>query len=107
MRPRAQQSERPFRFVSEVQLAVCREFGVSELAMLSRRRERKVAVARMVAVYLTRQTTKLSTPQIGRQFGGLDHSSVIHAIRRVEELATADPDLGDRVVALSKRFYGA
>jgi len=74
-----------------IQAAVCRQFGVTTLDLMSARRGREVARPRQLAMWLARHTTLLSLPDIGRGFGR-DHTTVIHAIKRVEELLRTDPD---------------
>ncbi len=72
--------------------AVAAEFGITPHEMDSRNRTARVARARMTAAYLCRTTIvpELSLPNIGRQFGR-DHSTIIHACRRVAELSASDP----------------
>jgi len=68
------------------------------------RRQQNVARARQVAMYLTRRITALSYPVIGEKFGGKDHSTVINAEQRIEELMTEDPDLSKTVQSLFRRL---
>jgi Bacterial dnaA protein helix-turn-helix len=68
-------------------IAYCaRLFRVTKDDILSRRREARQAMARQSAMWLTKHTTKLSLPEIGRRFEGRDHTTVIHACRRVDKL---------------------
>ena len=68
------------------------------------RRQQNIARARQVAMYLTRRITALSYPVIGEKFGGKDHSTVINAEQRIEELMTQDPDLSRTVQSLFRRL---
>lgn len=83
--------------VGAIKAEVCRAFNVRPIEMVSHRRARAVARPRQVAMYLARELTPLSLPAIGRHFGNRDHTTVMSALRRVEELAAADADFGARV----------
>jgi chromosomal replication initiator protein len=74
--------------------------------MLSARRARAVARPRQVAMYLTKQLTPRSLPEIGRKFGGRDHTTVMHAIRRIEELRAVDAALNDDIELLRRLLTG-
>ena len=65
--------------------------------MLSARRSRAVARPRQIAMYLSKQLTTRSLPEIGRKFGGRDHTTVIHAVRKVESLRESDPSIEEDV----------
>jgi chromosomal replication initiator protein len=65
--------------------------------MCSRRRSREVMLPRQVGMYLARQLTSLSLEQIGAYFGGRDHSTVLHACRKVEQALTSDAHLSGAV----------
>jgi chromosomal replication initiator protein len=83
-----------------IQRVVAGEFGVT-LDLLAAYDRRPGAVrARQWGMYLTRELTDESLPSIGRAFGGRDHSTVIHACRRVEEQLRADPDAQERLMRL-------
>jgi chromosomal replication initiator protein len=70
--------------------------------MTSSRRSRIVARPRQVAMYLSKQLTAHSLPEIGRKFGGRDHTTVMHACRRIEELLASDRALGEDVELLRR-----
>jgi len=76
--------------IAEIQHAVAQRFGVPMLEMVSERRAQRVARPRQVAMYLSREMTPYSLPAIGKHFGGRDHTTVMHACRRVEELKARD-----------------
>src|SRR3546814_1796174 len=67
------------------------------LERFSARRARVVARPRQIAMYLAKRLTTRSLPEIGRKFGGRDHSTVIHAVRRIEELRDSDRDVDGAV----------
>jgi len=74
--------------------------------MHSARRSRAVARPRQVAMYLAKQLTPRSLPEIGRKFGGRDHTTVMHAVRKVEELRTADSSFAEDVELLRRMLEG-
>lgn len=85
--------------VDKIQRAVCEEFGVTLNDMVSKRRARAIARPRQVAMYLSKKLTKRSLPDIGRRFGGRDHTTVMHAVKRIKELRADDPTFNSRVEA--------
>jgi chromosomal replication initiator protein len=79
--------------VERIAQRVCRYFQLAPAQIRSRRRSREVMLPRQVGMYLTRQLTSLSLEQIGAYFGGRDHSTVLHACRKVEQALTSDAHL--------------
>jgi chromosomal replication initiator protein len=79
-------------------------FRLSEDDLLSRSRKQKVAKARQIAMYLCRELTEDSYAHIGTRFGGRDHSTVIHAYRKIEEKVEENPDLQEDVSTLQSRL---
>ncbi|PSQ95678.1 MAG: chromosomal replication initiator protein DnaA [Bacteroidetes bacterium SW_9_63_38] len=79
-------------------------FRLSEDDLLSRSRKQKVAKARQIAMYLCRELTEDSYAHIGTRFGGRDHSTVIHAYRKIEEKVENDTDIQEDVSALQSRI---
>ena len=86
--------------VEEIQQAAAASFGLSRAELVAPGRAATPLRARQVAILLTRELTDLSLPQIGRVFGGRDHSTILNAIRRAESEVDADPELRDRVAEL-------
>jgi chromosomal replication initiator protein len=78
------------RSIDEIQAAACEHFGVSPQELLSTTRTPRVAWPRQVAMYLARELTGESLPSIGRQFGGRDHTTVLHACRRTSTRIASD-----------------
>jgi chromosomal replication initiator protein len=76
--------------IDEIQKKVAEHYNVRVADMHSARRSRSVARPRQVAMYLAKQLTPRSLPEIGRKFGGRDHTTVIHAVRKIEELSAYD-----------------
>lgn len=84
--------------------ATAHDFRVSVSDLKGPRRHRNVTVPRQVAMFLSRQLTDASLPQIGSAFGGRDHTTVINALKRVEALREADTDFGARIERLRKQL---
>jgi chromosomal replication initiator protein len=81
----------------DVREQVARAWGVSTDGLQSKKRTKDLTVPRQVAMYLIKELFQLSLVEIGKLFGGRDHSTVIHSISRVEEELAADPDFRERV----------
>jgi chromosomal replication initiation ATPase DnaA len=90
--------------IADIQEAVARHFGVTVIDIVSARRTADVVWPRQIAVYLARTLTTKSLPEIGRAFGGRDHSTSLHAIRKVARRLEVDEALRAAVAALSKRL---
>ncbi|HEX6441663.1 MAG TPA: chromosomal replication initiator protein DnaA [Stellaceae bacterium] len=88
--------------IDEIQKRVAEHFNIKMAEMTSSRRARAVARPRQVAMYLAKQLTSRSLPEIGRKFGGRDHTTVMHAVRKVEELVIADRALAEDVEVLRR-----
>ena len=86
--------------VDSIQKQVAAHYGIRVSEMFSARRARNIARPRQVAMYLTKNLTSLSYPEIGRQFGGRDHTTVMHAVKTIETLILSDSRLGEDVVLL-------
>ena len=90
--------------MDEIQRAVAEHYGLKKEDLLSERRTRSIARPRQAAMYLAKQLTTRSYPDIGRRFGGRDHTTVLHAVRRIEELKAIDPALAQDVEALTRKL---
>jgi chromosomal replication initiator protein len=88
--------------IEEIQKRVAEHFNIKVSDMHSARRSRAVARPRQVAMYLAKQLTPRSLPEIGRKFGGRDHTTVMHAVRKVEELRAADASFAEDVELLRR-----
>ena len=86
--------------VDRIQKAVCEEFRVTLTDMTSKRRARVIARPRQVAMYLSKKLTKRSLPDIGRRFGGRDHTTVMHAVKRIDSLRAEDPAFNAQIEAV-------
>ena len=78
-------SDPPPRSIAEIKAAACEQFGISGEELISTTRTARLAWPRQVAMYLARELTHESLPAIGREFGGRDHTTVLHAWRRTEQ----------------------
>jgi len=88
--------------IDEIQKRVAEHYNIRSADMHSARRAREIARPRQVAMYLCKMLTPRSLPEIGKKFGGRDHTTVIHAIRRIEELSVADKTLAEDVAILTR-----
>ncbi len=86
--------------IEEIQKKVSQHFNIKMSDMSSARRSRTVARPRQVAMYLSKNLTSRSLPEIGRRFGNRDHTTVIHAVRKVEELMNKDASFDEDVQLL-------
>jgi chromosomal replication initiator protein len=92
--------------IAEIQERVAEHFGIWLGEMRSGRRFRRVARPRQVAMYLARELTGRSLPAIGRAFGGRDHTTILHALRRVEALMANNPQIAMAVRELREVLRG-
>ncbi len=92
--------------IDDIQKQVASHFNVRVADMHSARRARSVARPRQVAMYLAKQLTSRSLPEIGRKFGGRDHTTVMHAVRKIDELREIDPAFAEDVELLRRMLEG-
>jgi chromosomal replication initiator protein len=88
--------------IDEIQKRVAEHYNIRLADMHSARRARAVARPRQVAMYLCKQLTPRSLPEIGRKFGGRDHTTVMHAVRKIEELRGSDRTLAEDIELLRR-----
>ena len=88
--------------IDEIIRKVADHYNLRMSDLLSARRARQVARPRQVAMYLAKMLTSRSLPDIGRRFGGRDHTTVIHAVRRIEELRATDSQIAEDVELLRR-----
>ncbi|HEX5413797.1 MAG TPA: chromosomal replication initiator protein DnaA [Terriglobia bacterium] len=79
--------------IEHIQRLVCQEYGLSLTQLKARDNSHAVAFPRQVAMYLSKELTPASLPQIGREFGGKHHTTVLHSIQKIDQLRKADKDL--------------
>jgi chromosomal replication initiator protein len=92
--------------IDEIQTQVAEHYRIRKAEMTSARRARDVARPRQVAMYLSKQLTPKSLPDIGRRFGGRDHTTVIHAVKQIEKLRASDPEIDAAVRLLTRQLEG-
>lgn len=92
--------------IEEIQKRVAEHYNIRQSEMYSSRRARAVARPRQVAMYLSKQLTSRSLPEIGRKFGGRDHTTVMHAVRKIEELRVTDNSFAEDIELLRRMLEG-
>ena len=88
--------------IEDIQKLVATRYNVSRSDILSERRTAAVVRPRQIAMYLSKLLTPRSLPEIGRRFGGRDHTTVLHAVRKIEKQIGEDADLSDEVELLKR-----
>ena len=88
--------------IEDIQRIVAKHYNVSRQELVSNRRTRVIVKPRQIAMYLAKMLTPRSFPEIGRRFGGRDHTTVLHAVRKIEELISGDTKLGHEVELLKR-----
>jgi chromosomal replication initiator protein len=90
--------------IEDIQRVVARQYNVSRADLLSSRRTANVVRPRQVAMYLAKILTLRSLPEIGRRFGGRDHTTVLHAVRKIENLVNTDAALAEEIELLKRQL---
>lgn len=90
--------------VDDIQRVVCHHFKLRTSDLLSKDRHKSIAFARHVAMYLCKQRLKCSFPELGRAFGNRDHTTVMSAVRKVENLRASDPEVRAHLEALERKL---
>ena len=90
--------------VETIQNLVASYFNLNLQEMLSPRRSRVLARPRQIAMYLAKQHTTNSLPDIGRKFSNRDHTTVIHAVKKIDELIKKDNEIRQSVIEIKKKF---
>src|SRR5436305_2166651 len=90
--------------IEEIQRIVARQYNVSRADLLSSRRNANVVRPRQIAMYLAKTLTLRSVPEIGRRFGGRDHTTVLHAVRKIEGLVHNDTALAEEIELLKRQL---
>ncbi len=90
--------------IEDIQRVVARHYNVSRGDLLSSRRTANVVRPRQVAMYLAKTLTLRSLPEIGRRFGGRDHTTVLHAVRKIENLVGNDTSLAEEIESLKRQL---
>ena len=96
--------ERPQIRIEDIQRVVAGHYHVSRADLVSSRRTRAIVVPRQIAMFLAKTLTPRSLPEIGRRFGNRDHTTVLHAVRKIERLVGDDKALARDIEALKRRI---
>ena len=88
--------------IEDIQRVVAKHYNVSRQELVSNRRTRVIVKPRQIAMYLAKSLTPRSFPEIGRRFGGRDHTTVLHAVRKIEDLITGDTKLSHEIELLKR-----
>jgi len=88
--------------IEDIQRVVARHYNVSKADLLSSRRTRTIVRPRQIAMYLAKVLTPRSLPEIGRRFGGRDHTTVLHAVRKIEGMIEGDRTLAEEIELLKR-----
>lgn len=92
--------------IEEIQRKVAEHYNIRLSDMIGPKRLRNIARPRQVAMYLSKQLTPRSLPEIGRRFGGRDHTTIMHGVRKIEELMATDSQLSDDLQLLRRLLQG-
>lgn len=92
--------------VEDIQKKVAEHYNIRVTDMHSPRRARMVARPRQIAMYLSKVMTEHSLPEIGRKFGGRDHTTIMHGVRKIEELCKTDSALAEDIALLQRAIAG-
>lgn len=92
--------------VRQIQRTVAAYFDIALADMLSSRRQKATIMPRHVAMYLAKELTPFSLPEIGRKFGGKDHTTILHAVRKIAGLIAAGDPIAADVAAIRASFAG-
>ncbi|MHA7774096.1 chromosomal replication initiator protein DnaA [Roseibium sp. M-1] len=91
--------------VEEIQQVVCKHFSVTKADLLSSCRARTLVRPRQIAMYIAKVITGRSLPEIGRRFGNRDHTTVLHAVRKIEDMVKKDKVLAQEVELLKRLIH--
>jgi len=95
-----ERSMRPIS-IATIQREACKFYGISQAELVGNKRSQNIVYPRQIAMYLSRELTDLSLPRIGSEFGGRDHTTVMHAKAKIEKLMNAERDVYNQIQALT------
>lgn len=91
--------------IAEIQKQVASFYNITQSDILGKKRVKQIVVPRQIAMYLSRELTDFSLPKIGNEFGGKDHTTVLHAIDKIEAALKKDTDLQKDINNLKERLH--
>jgi len=86
--------------IDSIQKGVAERYGIRQSQLKEKSNTKKIVVPRQVAMYLVKELTQASLPEIGRAFGGKHHTTVLHSVKKIEKLRHTDPELNRDIHAL-------
>ncbi len=89
--------------IQTIQREVCKYYSLAHSELIGNKRSQSIVYPRQVAMYLTRELTDLSLPRIGSEFGGRDHTTVMHATAKIQKLLNADRDVYNQIQTLTNQ----
>ena len=92
--------------IESIQKAVAEQFGLRLIEIKAKNNSRAIVYPRQIAMYLAKHLTEASLPEIGRQFGGKHHTTVLHSVEKIEEVRKADKDLNRLLNKLTEQLGG-
>ncbi|MBS3956614.1 MAG: chromosomal replication initiator protein DnaA [Clostridiales bacterium] len=95
-----ERSARPIS-ISTIQREVCKFYSISQTELVGNKRSQSIVYPRQIAMYLAREMTDLSLPRIGAEFGGRDHTTVMHATAKIQKMMNADRDVYNQIQTLT------
>ena len=90
--------------IDEIQTQVSKFYGVTVKEIKSTKRNQNIVLARQVAMYLAREMTDNSLPKIGKEFGGRDHSTVLHAYNKIKNMLAQDDSLRIEIETIKNKI---
>jgi chromosomal replication initiator protein len=91
--------------IESIQKAVCEQFGLRQAEIKAKNNSRIIVFPRQIAMYLSKHLTDASLPEIGRQFGGKHHTTVLHSIQKIERMRQTKSDLDRLLHSLADSFH--
>jgi chromosomal replication initiator protein len=88
--------------IDEIQRRVAEHYNIRLADLIGPKRIRTIARPRQIAMYLSKHMTLRSLPEIGRRFGGRDHTTIMHGVRKIEEMMATDSQLADDLQLLRR-----
>lgn len=89
--------------VESIQKVVAESFGISFVDLRGKKRTKNIVLPRQIAMYIAKELTEYSTTELGADFGGRDHTTVMHSIQKIEEMLKSDPTLDTRLQSLIRK----
>ncbi|KRL27831.1 DNA-directed DNA replication initiator protein [Limosilactobacillus frumenti DSM 13145] len=99
-----QRSKKTVVTVSAIQKSVADYYDITQADIVGKKRVKQIVVPRQIAMYLSRELTDYSLPKIGKEFGGKDHTTVLHAIDKIEEEMKSNNDLNEQINTLKAKL---